>query len=220
MFLSVFGTGCWPCWFWWIKRITLPDKNVKEGKKWVTTPLDIAKAISKNLAANALIAKVNGVLWDMTRPLEGDCELQIFKFEDDEGRDTFWHSSAHILGQVLPLWFGFYENSIFGSKWTDNSSLLRRPSRWSTDVNSALAPAPLEERYVVTPSIIPIYAILIDAIHLLLGLYCFVLYVMNVSTLWWYHVLIHWCILSKRIKFICQQGIYSSVLIWSSSQNI
>ena len=76
---------------------------MKEGKKWVTTPLDIAKEISKNLAANALIAKVNGVLWDMTRPLEADCELQIFKFEDDEGRDTFWHSSAHILGQVWPL---------------------------------------------------------------------------------------------------------------------
>ncbi|XP_054794223.1 LOW QUALITY PROTEIN: threonine--tRNA ligase, mitochondrial 1-like [Prosopis cineraria] len=87
-------------------KITLPDKNVKEGKKWVTSPLDIAREISKNLAANALIAKVNGVLWDMTRPLEGDCELQIFKFEDDEGRDTFWHSSAHILGQALEVEYG------------------------------------------------------------------------------------------------------------------
>lgn len=81
----------------------MPDKSVKEGKKWVTSPLDVAKEISKNLAANALIAKVNGDLWDMTRPLEGDCDLQIFKFEDDEGRDTFWHSSAHILGQVMAL---------------------------------------------------------------------------------------------------------------------
>ncbi|KAF7829382.1 threonine--tRNA ligase, mitochondrial 1 [Senna tora] len=87
-------------------KITLPDKNVKEGKKWVTSPLDIAREISKNLAANALIAKVNGVLWDMTRPLEDDCELQIFKFEDDEGRDTFWHSSAHILGQALEVEYG------------------------------------------------------------------------------------------------------------------
>ncbi|KAJ7953654.1 threonine--tRNA ligase, mitochondrial [Quillaja saponaria] len=87
-------------------KITLPNKNVKEGKKWVTSPLDIAKEISKNLAANALIAKVNGVLWDMSRPLEGDCELQIFKFEDDEGRDTFWHSSAHILGQSLEMNYG------------------------------------------------------------------------------------------------------------------
>ncbi|KAI4328227.1 hypothetical protein L6164_020600 [Bauhinia variegata] len=87
-------------------KITLPNKNVKEGKKWVTTPLDIAMGISKSLGANALIAKVNGVLWDMSRPLEGDCELQIFKFEDDEGRDTFWHSSAHILGQALEMEYG------------------------------------------------------------------------------------------------------------------
>ena len=44
--------------------------------------------------------KAEGDLWDMCRPLEGDCKLVFFKFEDDEGRDTFWHSSAHILGQV------------------------------------------------------------------------------------------------------------------------
>jgi hypothetical protein len=49
-----------------------------------------------------LCSKVSGSLWDMTRPLEEDCELKLFKFEDDEGRDTFWHSSAHILGEVLP----------------------------------------------------------------------------------------------------------------------
>lgn len=81
-------------------KVTLPDGNVKEGKKWQTTPFDIAREISKNLANNALIAKVNGVLWDMNRPLEEDSSLQLFKFDDDEGRDTFWHSSAHILGQV------------------------------------------------------------------------------------------------------------------------
>jgi len=52
------------------------------------------------LASNALIAEVNGVLWDMTRPLEEDCDLKIYTFEHDKGRDTFWHSSAHILGQV------------------------------------------------------------------------------------------------------------------------
>lgn len=82
-------------------KVTLPNGNVKECNKWQTTPLDVARDISKNLANNALIARVNGVLWDMTRPLEEDCQLQIFKFDDDEGRDTFWHSSAHILGQVI-----------------------------------------------------------------------------------------------------------------------
>ncbi|KAL8140103.1 hypothetical protein V2J09_006124 [Rumex salicifolius] len=87
-------------------KITLPDGKVKEGKKWTTTPFDVAAGISKSLANNALIAQVNGVLWDMTRPLEGDCELKLFKFDDDEGRDTFWHSSAHILGQALEQEYG------------------------------------------------------------------------------------------------------------------
>ncbi|GLU03065.1 hypothetical protein SLE2022_202830 [Rubroshorea leprosula] len=87
-------------------KIALPDGTVKEGKKWVSSPMDIAKEISKSLASNALISSVNGVLWDMTRPLEGDCELKIFTFDSDEGRDTFWHSSAHILGQSLESRYG------------------------------------------------------------------------------------------------------------------
>jgi len=81
-------------------RVTLPDGNVKEGKKWETTPMDIAAQISKGLANSALISAVDDVLWDMNRPLEGDCKLELFKFDSDKGRDTLWHSSAHILGQV------------------------------------------------------------------------------------------------------------------------
>ena len=81
-------------------RVTLPDGAIKEGKKWITTPMDIAKEISSGLAASCLIAQVDETLWDMGRPLEGDCKLQLFKFDSNEGRDTFWHSSAHILGEV------------------------------------------------------------------------------------------------------------------------
>ncbi|KAE8648246.1 threonine--tRNA ligase, mitochondrial 1 [Cucumis sativus] len=87
-------------------KITLPDGTMKEGQKWKTAPLDVAKEISKSLAANALIAQVDGVLWDMSRPLENDCELKLFTFDSDEGRDTFWHSSAHILGQSLEMEYG------------------------------------------------------------------------------------------------------------------
>nr|GMD15103.1 threonine--tRNA ligase, mitochondrial 1-like [Ipomoea batatas] len=87
-------------------KIELPNGSVKEGKKWNTTPLDIAKELSKSLASNALISKVNGVLWDMSRPLEGDCKLELFTFDSDEGRDTFWHSSAHILGQSVEMKYG------------------------------------------------------------------------------------------------------------------
>ncbi|XP_042411104.1 threonine--tRNA ligase, mitochondrial 1-like [Zingiber officinale] len=87
-------------------KIKLPDGTIKEGKKWLTSPMDIAKEISAGLAASALIAQVNGTLWDMTRPLEGDSDLKLFKFDDNEGRDTFWHSSAHILGQSLEMEYG------------------------------------------------------------------------------------------------------------------
>ncbi|CAI5495904.1 unnamed protein product [Closterium sp. Naga37s-1] len=87
-------------------KITLPDGAVKEGKKWETSPMDVAKGISQGLATSAIISKVDGVLWDMCRPLEGDCALQLFTFEDDEGRDTFWHSSAHILGEALEQEYG------------------------------------------------------------------------------------------------------------------
>ncbi|KAG6766059.1 hypothetical protein POTOM_030124 [Populus tomentosa] len=87
-------------------KITLPDGTVKEGKRWESSPMDIAKEIGKSVAGNALISQVNGVLWDMNRPLEDDCELKIFNFESDEGRDTFWHSSAHILGQALEMEYG------------------------------------------------------------------------------------------------------------------
>ncbi|KAM0843032.1 hypothetical protein ACQ4PT_057977 [Festuca glaucescens] len=87
-------------------KITLPDGAIKEGKKWISTPMDIAAGISSGLAASCLIAQVNGVLWDMARPLEGDCDLKLFKFDSDEGRDTFWHSSAHILGESLERVYG------------------------------------------------------------------------------------------------------------------
>ncbi|CAN8255792.1 unnamed protein product [Cochlearia groenlandica] len=87
-------------------KITLPDGNVKEGKKWETTPMDIAAEISKGLANSALISAVNDVLWDMNRPLEEDCKLELYKFDSDKGRDTLWHSSAHILGQALEQEYG------------------------------------------------------------------------------------------------------------------
>ncbi|XXG79469.1 hypothetical protein AAC387_Pa09g0526 [Persea americana] len=89
-----------------IRVLILPDGIVKEGKKWISSPMDIAKEISKSRAANALISQVNGTLWDMSRPLEEDCELKLFTFDTSEGRDTFWHSSAHILGQSLEMEYG------------------------------------------------------------------------------------------------------------------
>ncbi|CDY19754.1 BnaA09g04070D [Brassica napus] len=68
--------------------------------------MDIAGEISKGLANSALISSVNDELWDMSRVLEGDCKLELFKFDSDKGRDTLWHSSAHVLGQALEQEYG------------------------------------------------------------------------------------------------------------------
>ena len=57
--------------------------------KGVTTPMDVALMISKGLAKNAVVAKVDGNTWDMFRNLEGNCKLAILTFKDDEGREVF-----------------------------------------------------------------------------------------------------------------------------------
>lgn len=87
-------------------NVILPDGSVKEGIKGVSTPMDIAKSISGSLAKKTVVADVDGQPWDLLRPLEGDCTLKLFAFSDVEGRDAFWHSSAHLLGQALELEFG------------------------------------------------------------------------------------------------------------------
>ncbi|KAI8971845.1 hypothetical protein BDF20DRAFT_907413 [Mycotypha africana] len=86
--------------------ITLPDGSKKEGTSWETTPLSIAIEISKGLADRAIISKVNGVLWDLTRPLEESCSLEILDFENDEAKLVFWHSSAHMLGEACERHYG------------------------------------------------------------------------------------------------------------------
>lgn len=86
-------------------EVTLPDGRKMEAVAGVTTPLDLAKQISQNLAQNAVVAKVNTTMWDLFRPLEEDCTLQLYTFDSKEGSYTFWHSSAHVLGQALELQF-------------------------------------------------------------------------------------------------------------------
>jgi len=82
-------------------KVTLPDGTVKDGIKNKTSPMDIAMAISENLAKKALVALVNGKEWDMERPLEADCSLKICDFESLEGKMVLWHSTAHMLGEAM-----------------------------------------------------------------------------------------------------------------------
>ncbi|KAK6624040.1 Threonine--tRNA ligase 1, cytoplasmic [Polyplax serrata] len=114
-------------------KITLPDGKVVEGQSWRTTPYDIAKGISQGLADNTVISKVNNVLWDLERPLEGDCKLQLLKFDDEEAQQVFWHSTAHVLGEAMeriyggclcygpPIENGFYYDMFMDDKQVSNT---------------------------------------------------------------------------------------------------
>ncbi|KAG5362159.1 Threonine--tRNA ligase, cytoplasmic [Yarrowia sp. C11] len=86
--------------------VTLKDGTPKEATAWETSPMDICKTISKSLPDQTVIAKVNGELWDMERPLEGDAKLEFLDFNSDEGKRVFWHSSAHVLGEATERHYG------------------------------------------------------------------------------------------------------------------
>ena len=75
------------------------------GESWVTSPADVARGISKSLFERTVIARIdsgteNETLWDLERPLEKNCRLELLPFEHAEGKRVFWHSSAHILGEA------------------------------------------------------------------------------------------------------------------------
>lgn len=87
-------------------KVTLPDGKVVDGESWRTTPYQVACGISQGLADNTVIAKVNNDVWDLDRPLEADCSLQLLKFDDEEAQAVYWHSSAHIMGEAMERVYG------------------------------------------------------------------------------------------------------------------
>uniref|UniRef100_A0A674AR52 threonine--tRNA ligase n=1 Tax=Salmo trutta TaxID=8032 RepID=A0A674AR52_SALTR len=86
--------------------VELPDGRRMEGQAWVTTPYQLACGISQGLADNAVISRVNGDLWDLDRPLEKSCSLEILRFDNDDAQAVYWHSSAHILGETMERFYG------------------------------------------------------------------------------------------------------------------
>ncbi len=80
--------------------ITFPDKSTRQYEQG-TTPLQIAESISSRLAQDILAATVNGEDWDISRPIDIDAEIKLFKWDDAEGKHAFWHSSAHLLAEAL-----------------------------------------------------------------------------------------------------------------------
>ncbi|HEY0656783.1 MAG TPA: threonine--tRNA ligase [Chryseosolibacter sp.] len=81
-------------------KISLPDGSIKEFPHGVKGA-DIALSISEGLARNALAIEVNGEVWDLSRPIQSDASIKILTWTDAKGKNTFWHSSAHLLAEAL-----------------------------------------------------------------------------------------------------------------------
>ncbi len=87
-------------------QVTLPDGSQHTFPPG-TTPLDVARSISRRLADDAIVARVNGELWDLTRPIEGDARVEILTQKDPEALEVYRHSTAHLLAAaVLELFPG------------------------------------------------------------------------------------------------------------------
>jgi threonyl-tRNA synthetase (EC 6.1.1.3)/Ser-tRNA(Thr) hydrolase (EC 3.1.1.-) len=85
-------------------NITLPDGSVRQYENGITA-LDIAKSISEGLARKVLAANVNGQVWDATRPIYEDVSLKLLTWNDTDGKNTFWHSSAHLMAEAVESMF-------------------------------------------------------------------------------------------------------------------
>ena len=83
-------------------KITLPDGSIREYEKG-TNSFQIAQSISEGLARNVLAAKINNEIWDASRPINSDSTLSLLTWNDDLGKQTLWHSSAHIMAEALEI---------------------------------------------------------------------------------------------------------------------
>ncbi len=91
-------------------KITFPDGSIREFEKG-TTSIQIAESISSRLAQDVLAAKVNGQVWDLTRPIEEDATIELLKWEDEDGKHAYWHSSAHLMAEAVQI---LYPHAKFG----------------------------------------------------------------------------------------------------------
>lgn len=85
-------------------QISFPDGAVREYQSGISA-MDIAKSISEGLARKVLAAKVNGQVWDASREITADASLQLLTWDDADGKNTFWHSSAHLMAEAVESLF-------------------------------------------------------------------------------------------------------------------
>jgi threonyl-tRNA synthetase len=118
-----------------IIKITLPDGTVKEFAQG-SSAMDVAMSISEGLARNVLAAEVNGEVWDATRAITADASLKLLTWKDEDGKATFWHSSAHLMAEALEILYpgtkfgigpsieaGYYYDVDFGDQEFDSAHL-------------------------------------------------------------------------------------------------
>ncbi len=116
-------------------NITFPDGAVRQYEKGVL-PMAIAKSISEGLTRKILAAEVNGEVWDLSRPLNEDASVKFLTWEDEKGKATFWHSSAHLMAEAVedafpgvkfwvgpPVEKGFYYDVDLGDNEISESDL-------------------------------------------------------------------------------------------------
>lgn len=117
-------------------KISFPDGAVREYENG-SSAMDIAKSISEGLARKILAANVNGQVWDLSRPINEDANLQLLTWDDAAGKNTFWHSSAHLMAEAVETLFpgvkfwvgpalekGFYYDMDLGDKKMNEEDLL------------------------------------------------------------------------------------------------
>lgn len=118
-------------------NITFPDGAQRQYEQGAT-PMDIAKSISEGLARKILVAEVNDIPWDLSRPIHQDAQIKFLTWADENGKSTFWHSTAHLMAEAVeatfpgvkfwvgpPLENGFYYDMDLGEQEISDADLER-----------------------------------------------------------------------------------------------
>lgn len=118
-------------------NVTFPDGSVRRYEKGITA-IEIAGDLSPALAAEVLVAQVNGELYDLQKPIERDATVKLLKWDSEEGKKTFWHSSSHLMAEALEALYpgvkfgigpaietGFYYDVDLGDKTITEADLKR-----------------------------------------------------------------------------------------------
>ena len=113
-------------------QITFPDGSVRSYEQGVTG-LQIAESISPALARSVIACGVNGETVELNRPINKDATIELYKFDDEQGKHTFWHTSAHLLAEALQelypgIQFGFgpaVENGFFYDVLLPNGEMIK-----------------------------------------------------------------------------------------------